>query len=118
MSFKVIDNPDFEKFSKQSGFRHYEFKQLAGLFSRASSAKALYDMAVSVDFDEGVCSVSYYRAKNAPPYLSFVIHHVGPRTDMYEVWLAEKGRIFKSGLFQRAYSRLEQEISALLPSEN
>lgn len=114
MSFQVIDNPDFDKFKKTAGFKNSEFRLLAGLFSRAASAKALLDMAVDVDFDEGTCTISYYKTRYEP-YLSFVVRHVGPRAVMYEVYKAEKGQILKSGLFQRAYDRLAEEIGELMP---
>ena len=114
MGFKVIDNPDFKKFKAQSGFKNHQFKLLAGLFSRAASVKALYDIAVDVDFDEGLCTFTYYKSNNYVPYLQFVIRHVGPQTDMYELYKDGKGRITKSGLFDRAYKKLETEIEALI----
>ncbi|MCM2343068.1 MAG: hypothetical protein NDJ24_00740 [Alphaproteobacteria bacterium] len=114
MVFQVIDNPDFGKFSARAGFKNAEFRLLAGLFSRAASAKALLDMAVDIDFDEGTCTISYYKTRYEP-YLSFVVRHVGPKTTMYEVYKAEKGQLVKSGLFQRAYERLAEEVDALMP---
>ncbi|QQG36669.1 MAG: hypothetical protein HYS17_02535 [Micavibrio aeruginosavorus] len=114
MVFQVIDNPDFNKFRARAGFKNAEFRLLAGLFSRAASAKALMDMAVDVDFEEGTCTISYYKTQYEP-YLSFVVRHVGPRTTMYEVYKTEKGQLVKSGLFQRAFERLEQEIEVLMP---
>lgn len=114
MSFHVIDNPDFKKFRKKSGFSNTEFRQLAGLFSRAASAKALYDIAVDVDFDEGVCQFTYFRSNSYQPYLTFVIRQVGPRTDMYELYKEGKGRIAKSGLFDRVFARLEVEVAELM----
>ncbi len=114
MSFKVINNPDLDKFKARSGFKNYQFKMLAGLFSRAASAKALYDVAVDVDFDEGLCTFTYYKSNNYVPYLQFVIRHVGPQTDMYELYRESKGRIAKSGLFERVYEKLSAEIETLL----
>lgn len=114
MVFQVIDNPDFGKFSARAGFKNAEFRLLAGLFSRAASAKALLDMAVDIDFDEGTCTISYYKTRYEP-YLNFVVRHVGPKTTMYEVYKAEKGQLVKSGLFQRAYERLAEEVDALMP---
>jgi hypothetical protein len=29
---------------------------------------------------------------------------------MYEIWLQDKGKIFQSGLFERAYQKLSSEI--------
>ncbi len=115
MTFTVINNDNFSSSSRRSGFRNAEFKKLAGLYSRSSSRKLIYDMAVDANMDEGVCQFSYYRTPNSPAFLTFVVRHVGPRTDMYEIWMEGKGRIEKSGLFIRAYERLEQEIEALDP---
>ena len=114
MVFQVIDNPDFGKFRARSGFKNAEFRLLAGLFSRAASAKALIDMAVDVDFEEGTCTISYFKTRYEP-YLRFVVRHVGPKTTMYEVYKAEKGQLVKSGLFPRAYERMVEEIEALMP---
>ena len=113
MSFNVINNPGFDKFKQRSGFSNSQFKQLAGLFSRAASVKALYDIGVDVDFDEGVCTFTYYRTSNYEPYLQFVVRQVGPRTTMFELWKEGKGRIAKSGLFERAFEKLETEVEEL-----
>ena len=114
MSFRVIDNPEFGKFRKNAGFKNAEFKALAGLYSRAVLVKALYDIGVDVDFDEGICTFTYYRTNAYVPYLQFVIRHVGPRTAMYEVFMEGKGRIARSGLFKRAFERLEEEVQGLM----
>ena len=118
MDFRVIDNPDFKKFTAQSGFKNSEFKRLAGLFSRAASFKALYDIGVDVNFDEGTCTFTYYKSSAYKPFLQFVIRHVGPHASLYEVYMEGRGRIIRSGLFSRAFERLEQEIEALLPKQN
>ena len=114
MSFRVIDNPDFKKFKAHAGFKNHEFKLLAGLFSRAAADKVLFDISVNVDFDEGICSFAYYKSAHAPAYLELIIRQVGPRTSMYELYKEGKGRIAKSGLFQRVYERLEREVEELL----
>jgi len=114
MVFRVIDNPDLKKFKAQSGFKNAEFKMLAGLYSRAAGVRALYDIAVDVDFDEGLCTFTYYRSNNYVPFLQFVIRRVGPNTDMYELYMEGKGRISKSGLFERTFKRLEEEVEALM----
>lgn len=114
MTFKVIDNPDYKKFKARSGFSNYQFKMLAGLFSRAASEKALFDIGVDVDFDEGVCTFTYYKSNSYVPYLQFVVRNVGPKTDMYELYKEGKGRIAKSGLFERTFEKLEQEVAALM----
>lgn len=117
MVFEVIDNPAYRKFRKGSGFTNAEFKKLAGLYSRAAVAKALYNIAVDVDFENDVCTFTYFRSATHHPYLQFIIRRVGPHTDMYEVYKEDKGRILKSGLFERAFERLEQEVLALIPSD-
>lgn len=114
MTFTVIDNPDYQRFRAQAGFKNAEFKALAGLYSRAASEKALYDIAVDVDFDEGVCTFTYYQSNNYVPFLQFLIRHVGPRANMYEVYKQGKGRIAKSGLFDRAFGKLQDEVEGLM----
>ena len=95
-------------------FKNHEFRLLDGLFSRAASVKALNDRAIDVNLDEGACYFTYYRAENAAPYLQFVIRRVGPKTSMYELYKEGKGRITKSGLFERTYERLVEEVEALM----
>jgi len=41
------------------------------------------------------------------------IRRVGPRTTMYEVYLQDKGRIVKSGVFEKAFERLQVEVDNL-----
>lgn len=113
MAFDVIDNPDFKAFRRRSGFTNSQFRLLAGLFSRGAAEKILYDIAVDVDFEESVCTFTYFRARDRRPFLQFVIRRVGPGTDMYELYRADKGRVARSGLFRRVYDRLEQEVEAL-----
>lgn len=116
MTFEVIDNPDFRKFKRQSGFTNGQFRKLAGLYSRAASVRALYDIAVDVDFEERVCKFTYFESNAYTPTLQFVIRQVGPHTDMYEIYKHGKGRICRSGLFERAFERLEEEVDALIGS--
>lgn len=118
MDFRVIENPDFRKFKTKSGFKNSEFKRLAGLFSRAASFKALYDIGIDVDFDEGVCTFTYYKSNAYKPFLQFVVRHVGPQTSLYELYMEGKGRIARSGLFNRVFERLEQEIETLIPRQS
>lgn len=114
MVSEVIDNLEFRKKIRRSGFSNAEFKKLAGLFSRAAAVKALYDIGVDVDFEESICTFTYYRSNSYQPYLQFVIRRVGPRTDMYELYKEGKGRITKSGLFSRTFSRLQEEVEDLM----
>lgn len=113
MSFRVIENLDFKKLER-AGFSNSQFKRLDSLYLQAVSHKALAGRSVSVDFEEGVAVYSYSKSDYQPPFLRFLIRYVGPRTVMYEVWQAGKGRIAKSGLFDRAYERLQAEIEALI----
>ncbi len=111
MSFEVINNPAF---LRNSGFTQAEFKKLDALYLRAAAEKALTYRSVECDFDEGVASYTYYTSDNQPPYLQFIIRKVGPRTMMYELYLLKKGRIAKSGVFDRVLEKLQQEIEGLL----
>ncbi len=104
----------FSAQSHPSGFTNAQFKKLDGLYLLAAAHKALLHRTVECDFDEGVASYTYYKAERQPPYLQFVIRRVGPRTTMYELFLQGKGRILKSGVFEKAYSRLKEEVEGLL----
>jgi len=97
-----------------SGFTQSQFKRLDALYLRAASYKALYNRAVDCDLDEGVASFTYYKTQHGPSYLQFIIRRVGPRTNMFELYLEGKGRILKSGVFEKAYARLEEEIEKLI----
>lgn len=110
MSFEVINNPDFRA---KTGFTNAQFKKLDGLYLRAAAEKALNYRTVDCDFDEGLATYTYYTAENQPPFLQFVIRKVGPRTVMYEVFKQGKGRILKSGVFDKAFRRVETEIREL-----
>jgi len=61
-----------------------------------------------------VATYTYYKSEHFAPYLSFVIRRVGPRTTMFEVYLQDKGRIIKSGVFDKSFARLQAEIENLL----
>ena len=113
MSENVINGP-FLKKAQKAGFTNFQFKQLDGLFIRAAAEKALSYRSVDCDFEEGIAEFAYYKGEHQPYLFKFVIHQVGPRTVMYEIWTREKGRVFKSGLFERAYERLSQEIETLI----
>lgn len=113
MGSNIIDISQISK-KAASGFTNSQFKKLAGLFSYAASVKAIYDISVDVDMDEGISSFTYYRSNDYIPYLQFIIKRVGPRTNMYEVFKQGKGRIAKSGLFKKAFASLEKEINELI----
>lgn len=103
----------FSRTSHPSGFTNAQFKRLDGLYLRAAGQKILMHRAIDCDFDVGVASYTYYKSEHFAPYLSFVIRRVGPHTTMYEVFLQDKGRIMKSGVFDKAFERLQSEIEAL-----
>lgn len=103
----------FSSHSHSSGFTNAQFKKLDGLYLRAAAVKVLTYRAVTCDFDEGVASYTYYKSEGHAPYLQFFIRKVGPRATMYEVYLHDKGRLTKSGVFEKAFARLQSEIEAL-----
>lgn len=113
MTFDVINNPAY---CAKVGFTNSQFKMLDGLYLQAASLKALAYRTVDCDFDEGVVSYTYYQTKGHTPYLQFVIRKVGPNTMMYEVFLQNKGRVKKSGVFDLAYQKLKEEVEKLMPS--
>lgn len=113
MNFRVIENPNFKKLAK-AGFTNAQFKKLDGLFLLAAAQKIINHRTVDVDFDEGIAEFTYHKSENHPWLFRFVIQKVGPHTMMYELWTPKKGRIVKSGLFDRAYNRLKTEIEELL----
>lgn len=116
MSENIINGP-FSQKTEKAGFTNHQFKRLDALFLMAAAHKVLIYRAVDCDFDEGVAQFSYYKGERQPYLLRFVIRQVGPRTNMYEIWTREKGRIFKSGLFDRAYERLAADIQAMIDAE-
>ena len=111
MTFEVINNP---KFLAKTGFTNAQFKKLDALYLRAAGEKVLTYRTVECDFDEEVASYTYYKSQSDAPYLAFLIKKVGPRTMMYELYKHGKGRIAKSGVFERAFAKLQEEIENLL----
>ena len=103
----------FSRQSHPSGFTNTQFKKLDGLYLMAAAKHLLTFRTVDCDFDEGVASYTYYKSEHLSPYLSFVIRRVGPRTTMYEVYLQDKGRVAKSGVFEKAFERLQAEVENL-----
>jgi hypothetical protein len=110
MVFEVITNPQY---ITKTGFTQGQFKRLDDLYCRSASAKILTYRTVECDFDEGVASYTYYKAQSETPYLQFILRRVGPKDMMYEVFKQGEGRIFKSGIFDRAYEKLAEEINSL-----
>lgn len=113
MTFEVIHNLAF---SQPSGFSKNQFRKLDYLYCSAASAKMFSDRSVECDFDAGIASYTYYVASHHEPYLQFVIRKVGPRSTMFELYKQGKGRIMKSGIFDRTYDKLCSEIDALSDS--
>lgn len=111
MSFTVFTNPNFKA---ETGFTQGQFKKLDALYLQAAAHKVLNYRAVDCDFEEKVASYTYYTAENQPAFIQFIIRQVGPRTVMYEVWKGPKGRITKSGVFDKAFEKLKSEIDALI----
>ncbi len=103
----------FSSQSHASGFTNAQFKALDGLYLQAAGQGVLTYRSVECDFDEGVASYTYYKSEHFAPYLQFVIRRVGPRTTMYEVFMQDKGRIAKSGVFEKAFEKLKSEIDHL-----
>ena len=110
MTFEVIHNPAF---FQPAGFTAAQFRKLDQLYCMAASDKLLNYRTVECDFDEGMAIYTYYKSENHAPYLQFIIRKVGPRTTMFELFKQNKGRIAKSGVFERTYARLKGEIEAL-----
>lgn len=110
MVFEVIHNSSF---NQPAGFTNGQFRKLDQLYCAAAQRKVLTYRTVDCDFDAGVASYTYYLANQHVPYLQFLIKKVGPRTTMFEVYKQGKGRIVKSGVFDRAYDRLQNEIESL-----
>lgn len=110
MTFRVINNPSFQP---QTGFTHSQFKRLDELYCRAVSEKAMSYRTVDCDFNVGIAQYTYFKNEYQPFLYRFIIRTVGPHTLMYEVYKHGKGRIFKSGVFERAYQKLADEITAL-----
>ncbi len=115
MTFKVIHNPAF---TQPAGFTQGQFRKLDQLYCKAASEKTLTYRTVDCDFDEGVASYTYYLTGSHVPYLQFLIKKVGPRTTMFEVFKQGKGRIAKSGVFDRAYEKLSEEVALLSETDS
>ncbi len=110
MVFHVIENPHH---IAHSGFTAGQFRKLDGLYLQAIAHKTLTYRTVECDFDLGIASYTYYKSENESPYLQFIIRKVGPRTLMYELFKHGKGRIAKSGVFNRTFDKLSQELESL-----
>lgn len=97
-----------------AGMSPSQFKRIDGVFCLAASAKALSYRAVDCDFDEGVMTITLAKSEHHPAYLSFVSRKVGPKTTMYELYKDGKGRIEKSALFDRVFTRFQKEVEAVI----
>ena len=109
----MADIIPFSNQSHPSGVTNAQFRKLDGLYLQAAAAKTLTYRTVECDFDEGIASYTYYKSEHFSPYLQFLIRQVGPRTTMFEVYVQNKGRVTKSGLFEKAFARLQEEMEEL-----
>lgn len=107
MTFSVISNPSYHS---KIGFTQAQFKKLDDLYCRSASLKILNYRTVDCDFEEGLATYTYYKTAHHKPFLQFVIRRVGPRDLMYEVFMEGRGRIAQSGLFERAFEKLQDMI--------
>lgn len=99
--------------SDYAGFTSWQFRKLDQLYCMAVGKRTLGYRTVDCNFDDGTAHYTYYISGQNTPFIQFVIRKTGPRTTMYEVFKQDQGRIIKSGLFERAYETLLQEISSL-----
>ncbi len=107
MSHKVINYPEIQRIC---GFTNGQFKRLDGLFCQAASTGVLNYRSVDCDFETGVATFTFRRNELHPPCLSFIIRRSGPGAVMYELFKEKKGRIARSGNFERVIERLATEI--------
>ncbi len=110
MTFEVINNPAFVQ---PAGFTKQQFRMLDQVYCACATEKTLTYRTVECDFDQGIASYTYYKSFNHAPYLQFIIRKVGPKSTMFELYKYGKGRIAKSGVFERTYDRLCAEIELL-----
>ncbi len=113
MSSQIIDYPELQQIC---GFSNAQFKKLDGLFCLAASYKVLNFRSVDCDFEEGVASFTFSKSEHHAPYLTFVIRRQGSRKVMYELYKEKSGRLFKSGIFERVFERLREEIYEVTPN--
>ncbi len=111
MVFEVINNPAF---FQPSGFTTAQFRKLDQLYCKAASEKYLTYRTVECDFDEGMAIYTYHKSENHAPYLQFIIRKMSHKTTMFELFKQGKGRIVKSGIFDRVYDRLCSEVDDLM----
>ena len=110
MVFEVIHNTAFVQ---PAGFSTQQFRKLDQLYTLSASEKKLTYRTVECDFDAGIASYTYYKSTHEAPYLQFLIKKVGPSTTMFEVYKQGKGRIAKSGVFDKAYELLKLEVEKI-----
>lgn len=97
----------------RAGFSRAQFQTLDGIFIRAVERGVLRHRTVDCDFDVGELSFCYCMSPQHPPLLTFMIKKVGPKTVMYELYHAQKGRIGRSALFDRIAGQLTEEIEKI-----
>lgn len=116
MNNQVINYPGSRKIC---GFTNVQFRKLDGIFCRTASLGILNFRTVDCDFEKGVASFTFSKSEWHRPYISFIIRRQGggSRKVMYELYKERSGCIMKSGLFERAFDRLNSEIRALESGE-
>lgn len=112
MVFNVIHNNNF---NQPAGFTAQQFRKLDQLYCRAASDKTLTYRAVDCDFDAGIATYTYYKSSYDAPFLQFIIRKIGPQSTMFEIYKQAKGRVYKSGTFDRALAYIQDEIETLRP---
>ena len=113
MTAQIIRYPhDTPQTGPRAGFTNWQFRMLDGLYLQAAAQKTLIHRSVDCDFEEGLATYSYHQTQHQSPVLQLVIRRVGPRTCMYEIYRAGKGRIMRTGIFEYAYSRLQDEVES------
>lgn len=97
-----------------SGLTNSQFRRLDQLYCLAVSRNVLTHRTVDCDFDAGVFRFTLSKSTHHEPLLEFIAARVGPRTTMYELYGAGKGRIVRSALFDRVLERLQDEVYVLM----
>lgn len=110
VTFTVISNTSNQAIR---GFTTFQFKKLDDLYCRSASKKILNYRTVECDFENGTASYTYYKVANETPFARFVIRRVGPNDMMYELYVESKGRVAKSGVFERTLEALRNEIEKI-----
>lgn len=96
-----------------TGFTQGQFRKLDQLYCSAVSERLMACRSVEYDYDEGVASYTYFISAQQAPYLQFVIRKIGSGFTMFELFKQGRGRVVRSGIFDRVYEQLVYEIRGL-----